>query len=195
MMVNFKGNIHYSNGWAKRSTKEKLLILFPIVTILVLTVGLASVTTAAYSQQANSTTGQQQSFLSSINTTHKSGTISSVQTDAQGKWNLDGEWSLDGINSGSPTFNAQFSMAKLDGSAKHQHNIYDFKIQGTPITNSTGTTYKGTATVSMKGNPATNVPVTIDLSDNGNFSIMIDPKATDNHFGNTPIIGTVTIAA
>jgi hypothetical protein len=190
-----KGNIHYSNGSLKISAKEILLALIPIFAILVLTTSLAPVTIAAYAQQANSTIGQQQSFLSSINTTHQSGTISSVQTDAQGKWNLNGAWSLNGINSASPSFNAQFSMTKLDGSANHNHTISDFKIQGSPITNSTGTIYKGTATVSLKNGPANNVPVTITVFNNDNFSIMIDPKATDNHFGNTPIMGIVTIAA
>jgi hypothetical protein len=86
-------------------------------------------------------------------------------------------------------------MTKLDGSANHQHTISDFKIAGTPITNSIGTIYKGTAIVSLKDGPANNVPVTITISNNNNFSIMIDPRATDNHFGNTPITGTVTIAA
>lgn len=49
-----------------------------------------------------------------------------------------------------------------------------------------------TATVSMRGVPVSNVPVSITLSDNGNISIMVDPKATDNHFGSTPIEGKVT---
>ena len=194
-MVESKGNIHNSNGSLKISAKEILLPLIPIFAILVLTATSTPVTIAAYAQQVNSTIGQQQSFLSSINTTHQSGTISSVQTDAQGKWNLNGAWSLNGINSASPSFNAQFSMTKLDGSANHNHTISDFKIQGSPITNSTGTIYKGTATVSLKNGSANNVPVTITVFNNDNFSIMIDPKATDNHFGNTPIKGTVTIAA
>ncbi|MGN6349356.1 MAG: hypothetical protein ACTHLL_06370 [Candidatus Nitrosocosmicus sp.] len=194
-MDNSKGNIYYSNGSLKEPAKEISPFLIPIFAILVLATGLTSINTAVYDQQANSTAGQIQSFLSSINTTHKSGTISSVQTDAQGKWNLDGAWSLNGINSGSPTFDAQFSMSKLDGSARHQHTISNFKIQGTPTTNSTGAIYKGTATVSLKNGPANNVPVTITINNNDNFSIMIDPKATSNHFGNTAIMGTVTIAA
>ena len=54
-----------------------------------------------------------------------------------------------------------------------------------------GSTYNGTA---MKEGPVSNVPIGITLSDNGNISIMIDPKTTDNHFGNTPIEGKVTTA-
>jgi outer membrane lipoprotein-sorting protein len=186
-MDNSKRNIHYSNGSVNKSTKEMLLLLVPILAILILAVSLTSANTV--SAQSNSTSQQQQA--SSSNTSDKSGTIKSVQTDAQGKWNLDGTWSLKGANSGSPTFTAEFSMAKLDGSAKHTHNISDFKIAGTQATDSSGTTYSGTATVSLKAGPATNVPVTILISNNGNFSINIDPKATENHFGNTPIMGKV----
>ena len=76
----------------------------------------------------------------------------------------------------------------------HKHTINDFKLTGNTTKTSTGTTYNGTATVSMKEGPASNVPISITLSDNGNTSIMIDAKATDNHFGNTPIEGKVTTA-
>jgi hypothetical protein len=187
-----KGKIPSSNGLVKGSVKELVMILIPITAIaalLVLATSLASTNTVF--GQTNSTTQNQQSS-SSTNTSDKSGTIKSVQTDAQGKWNLDGTWSFKGINSGSPSFNADFSMAKLDGSAKHKHTISDFKMTGTPSTNSSGTTYNGTATITMKDKPATNVPVNIVISNNGNFSIMVDPKATSNHFGDTPIMGKVT---
>ena len=189
-MDNSKRNIHYSNGLVKRSTKEMLLFLIPIFAILVLTVSLTAANTVF--AQTNSSTAQQQQ--SSSNTSDKSGTIKSVQTDAQGKWNLDGTWALKGVSSGSPTFTADFSMAKLDGSAKHTHNISDFKMVGKPATDNAGTTYSGTATVSLKAGPATNVPVTILISNNGDFSLNVDPKATESHFGNKPIMGKVNTA-
>jgi hypothetical protein len=189
-----KINIHSSNGLEKKSAREMVMLVIPIAVVavmLTLAISLTSATTVL--GQANSTTQpQQQSSSSSANTSDKSGTITSVQTDAQGKWNLDGTWSFKGINSGSPSFNADFSMAKLDGSAKHKHTISDFKMTGTPSTNSSATTYNGTATITMKDKPATNVPVNIVISNNGNFSIMVDPKATSNHFGDTPIMGKVT---
>ena len=189
-MDNSKRNVHYSNGSVNKSPKEILLLLTPLFAILVLAVSLTSANTVF--AQTNSTAQQQQSLSS--NTSDKTGTIKSVQTDAQGKWNLDGTWSLKVANSGSPTFTAEFSMAKLDGSAKHTHNISDFKIAGTPATDNLGTTYSGTATVSLKAGPANNVPVTILLSNNGDFSLNVDPKATENHFGNTPIMGKVNTA-
>jgi hypothetical protein len=122
----------------------------------------------------------------------KSGTIASTQEDQAGTWKLSGTWNSNNLNSNSPTFTSTFSMAKEDGSAMHKHTINDFKLTGNPATTSTGTTYDGTATVSMKDGPVSNVPVSITMSDNGNFSIMVDPKATKDHFGSTPIEGKVT---
>ena len=122
----------------------------------------------------------------------KSGTIASTQKDQAGTWKLSGTWNLNNPNSNSPSFTSTFSMAKEDGSAMHKHTINDFKLTGNPTKTSTGTTYDGTATISMKDGPVSNVPVSITLSDNGNFSIMIDPKATKSHFGNTPIEGKIT---
>jgi hypothetical protein len=84
-MDNSKGNIHNSNGSVKRSRKEMLLFLIPIFAILVLTVSLTAANTVF--AQTNSSTAQQQQ--SSSNTSDKSGTIKSVQTDVQGKKNLD----------------------------------------------------------------------------------------------------------
>ena len=194
-MNNFKENKPLNRLVKKSATKEKILFLVPLVAVattaimLILATSITSANTVF--GQTNSTAQQQQQSTSS-NTSDKSGIITSVQTDAQGKWNLNGTWSLKGVNSGSPTFTSEFSMAKLDGSSKHKHNISDFKIAGKPATDSSGTTYTGTATITMKEKPATNVPVTILISNNGAFSIKVDQKATADHFGNTPIMGKVT---
>jgi len=193
-MNNFKENKPLNRLVKQSGTKEKILLLVPLVAVATTAIMLILATSITSSNtvfgQTNSTTQQQQS--TSSNTSDKSGIITSVQTDAQGKWNLNGTWSLKGVNSGSPTFTSEFSMAKLDGSAKHKHNISDFKIAGKPATDSSGTTYTGTATITMKEKPATNVPVTILISNNGAFSIKVDQKATADHFGNTPIMGKVT---
>jgi hypothetical protein len=194
-MYNFKENKPLNRLVKKSATKEKILFLVPLVAVattaimLILATSITSANTVF--GQTNSTAQQQQQSTSS-NTSDKSGIITSVQTDAQGKWNLNGTWSLKGVNSGSPTFTSEFSMAKLDGSSKHKHNISDFKMAGKPATDSSGTTYTGTATITMKEKPATNVPVTILISNNGAFSIKVDQKATADHFGNTPIMGKVT---
>ena len=122
----------------------------------------------------------------------KSGTIASTQNDQAGTWKLSGTWNFNNLNSNSPTFTSTFNMVKVDGSGMHKHTINDFKLSGNPTKTSTGTTYTGTATVSMKGGPVSNVPVSITLSNNDNVSIMVDPKVTKNHFGNTPIEGKVS---
>lgn len=188
-MYKFKGNRNTSNGLKNKHTKGMFVFVIPIAVAAMLVFATSLASTNAVFGQTNSSSGQQQQSSSS----DKSGIIKSVQTDAQGKWNLDGTWNLKGANSASPTFDANFSMAKLDGSAKHKHTISDFKISGKPATDVSGaTTYSGTATVSLKNGPANNVPVTIIISKNGDFSLNVDPKATENHFGNTPIMGKVT---
>ena len=137
------------------------------------------------------TTANNTSATTGTSSADKTGTITSVQNDPAGTWKLSGTWNFNNLNSNSPTFTSTFSMAKMDGSAMHKHTINDFKLSGNPTKTSTGTTYNGTATVSMKEGPVSNVPISITLSDNGNISIMIDPKTTNNHFGNTPIGGKV----
>jgi hypothetical protein len=58
--------------------------------------------------------------------------------------------------------------------------------------NDKSTVYNGTATVSLKKGPVNNVPVTIKITNSGDFSLKVDPKLTENHFGDTPIMGKVT---
>lgn len=192
-MYKFKGNRNTSDGLNNKPAKEMFVFVIPIAVAAMLVFAISLAPTNAVFGQTNSSSGQQQQSTSFANTSDKSGIIKSVQTDAQGKWNLDGTWNLKGANSATPTFDANFSMAKLDGSAKHKHTISDFKIAGKPATDVSGaTTYSGTATVSLKDGPANNVPVTIIISKNGDFSLNVDPKATGNHFGNTPIMGKVS---
>ena len=87
------------------------------------------------------------------NSVDKSGTIASTQNDQAGIWKLSGTWNSNNLNSNSPTFTSTFNMVKLDGSGMHKHTINDFKLTGNPTKTSTGTTYTGTATVSMRGGP------------------------------------------
>jgi hypothetical protein len=163
---------------------------------LLLAVSMASLISmslpASFNIALAQTTANNTSATTGTSSADKTGTITSVQNDPAGTWKLSGTWNFNNLNSNSPTFTSTFSMAKMDGSAMHKHTINDFKLSGNPTKTSTGTTYNGTATVSMKEGPVSNVPISITLSDNGNISIMIDPKTTDNHFGNTPIEGKVT---
>ena len=67
------------------------------------------------------------------------------------------------MNSPAPMFNATFYMMKLNGSATHTHTISNFKLIGSPITNNNSTIFNGTANLTMKNGPVTDVPISIRL--------------------------------
>ncbi|MFL6358377.1 MAG: hypothetical protein ACJ72V_03415 [Nitrososphaeraceae archaeon] len=51
--------------------------------------------------------------------------------------------------------------------------------------------YNGTATITMKEGQVNDVPLSIRTLDDNVISIWVDPAKTMNHFGNTPIYGTI----
>jgi hypothetical protein len=89
------------------------------------------------------------------------------------------------------TFNSKFNMVMTNGSAKHDHKIYNFKLTSMSNPNNTTSVFNGTATITMKQGPVENVPVSIKRIDNNVISIWADPTKVNNHFGNTPIFGTI----
>jgi hypothetical protein len=89
------------------------------------------------------------------------------------------------------TFNSKFDMVMTNGSAKHDHRIYDFTLTGISMPNNSTTVYNGTATITMRQGPVPDVPVSIKTMDNNTVSIWVDPTKVNNHFGNTPIFGTI----
>jgi hypothetical protein len=91
----------------------------------------------------------------------------------------------------SPTFNSTFYMIKTDGTSKHTHSLYDFKVNADPIVNpgNNSTILNGTATVTMKGVPVKAVPTQITLLGDSAISILLEPTKIKNHFGNGPIYG------
>lgn len=82
-------------------------------------------------------------------------------------------------------------MVMTNGSALHDHEIYDFKLTNMTMPNNTTTVYNGTATITMRQGPVTNVPVSIKSMESNAISIWADPAMINNHFGNTPIFGTI----
>jgi hypothetical protein len=155
--------------------KNELAILMPSAFLAFLLIG-SSIVTAQPSPQ--------------------NGTISSIQNGPDGKptWKVSGTWNIVYQKSKSfETFNASFDMMKLDGSSAHKHTITatltsaDFKLNGKISTR----IYSGTATVSMKEGPVSNVPIVIKLSSDNSMSIMLDPVKTKGHFGNTSIQGKI----
>jgi hypothetical protein len=131
---------------------------------------------------------------------NQNGTVSSIQNGSDGRptWKVSGTWNLINQSSKSPIFNAAFDMMKLDGSSMHKHTIIaatitsaDFKVTGKTSTR----TYYGTAIISMKEGPVSNVPIIIKLLSDGSMSIMPDPIKTKGHFGNTPIQGKTPMSS
>ncbi|HEY7108398.1 MAG TPA: hypothetical protein VH415_03125 [Nitrososphaeraceae archaeon] len=88
-------------------------------------------------------------------------------------------------------FNAIFGMIKTDGTARHLHTISDLNLTGSAVNGKT-VALTGFATVAMKEGPVKNVPINIRIMNQDALSIWINPAKVNNHFGNTPIYGTVS---
>jgi len=132
------------------------------------------------------------------------GTIASLQNDENGNptWVVSGLYKAslsmnktqDGAATGSlpnATLNSKFNMVMTNGSAMHDHEIYDFTLTDMSMPNNSTTVFNGTATITMRQGPISDVPISIKAMDNNAVSIWIDPTKIQNHFGNTPIFGTI----
>ncbi|HEX2409104.1 MAG TPA: hypothetical protein VHJ38_18020 [Nitrososphaeraceae archaeon] len=141
------------------------------------------------------------------------GTISSIQNDESGTpaWILSGLWkgALTNMDKSNPdlstptvnnnnndnlptaTFEAEFDMVMLNGSALHKHSIYNFTLADISKVDDKNYQANGTATVTMKDGPVNNVPLSIKSINDNVISIWIDPTKVNNHFGNTPIFGLI----
>jgi hypothetical protein len=82
-------------------------------------------------------------------------------------------------------------MVMTNGSAMHDHEIYDFTLADMSMPDNTTTVYNGTATITMRQGPVPNVQVSIKSIESNVLSIWVDPTKINNHFGNTPIFGTI----
>jgi hypothetical protein len=146
------------------------------------------------SNDTTATNNQTQNSTGSSNDMIKGG-ITSLQIDPSDNtttWILGGVYRMENLSSTSPSFNASFYMVKTDGSSSHSHDIYDLLLN-TPVINDTTsnlTHLNGTATVTMKEGPITDVPTNITLLGNNAISIWIDPSKVNNHFGDTLVYGT-----
>jgi hypothetical protein len=144
---------------------------------------------------------------------YASGNIASLQNDKDRKsaWLLSSSWrgSLTNITSAmssssnanntaskknlpTATFNAVFSMVMLNGSELHRHQISNFSLTDMSMPNNGIIVYNGTATITMKEGPVNDVPLSIKTLNDNVISIWVDPAKTMNHFGNTPVYGTIT---
>jgi hypothetical protein len=134
------------------------------------------------------------------------GTISSIQNDESGNpaWVVSGHWKANLLSnqsnvtsqrnissSSGPTFNASVEMIMLNGTAAHTHTITNFVLANTSMPNNMTRIFNGTSTASMREGPVTDIPTGISIMGDKVISIWLDPSKINNHFGNTPIYGTV----
>jgi hypothetical protein len=141
---------------------------------------------------------------------YAAGTIASLQNDKNGKpeWIVSGLWkgSLTNLTSAMPssssntttnknvptaTFNAIFNMVMLNGTATHKHQISNFTLTSISMPNEKTVVSNGTATITMKEGPVNAVPLSVRTMEDNVISITPDPAKTKDHFGNTPIYGTI----
>jgi hypothetical protein len=131
---------------------------------------------------------------------YAAGTIASLQNDQNGNptWIVSGHWkaSMTGATAGanateSQSFDAAFAMVMTNGSAPHEHKIYNFTLTNMSTPNNTTMVFNGTATITMKDGPIPNVPINVTVMEGNVISISVDPDMINAHFGDTPIFGTV----
>jgi hypothetical protein len=149
---------------------------------------------------------------------YASGTISSIQNDESGNpsWILSGYWKAsltegesreNGNQSSSASnstsamgedmrkngkFVASFDMVMTNGSALHQHQLDNFTLTEISIPDNNTAVFNGTSTITMKDGPISNVPTSVTAMGNNVVSIYLNPTVINNHFGDTPIYGTIT---
>lgn len=149
---------------------------------------------------------------------YAAGTIASIQNDENGNpsWILSGYWKASLTkgeageygNQSTPASNstlamgkdmsqngkfvASFDMVRTNGSALHQHQIDNFTLTEMSMPDNNTAVFNGTSTITMKDGPVSNVPTSVTDMGNNVVSIYLDPAAVSNHFGDTPIYGTIT---
>jgi hypothetical protein len=145
-------------------------------------------TTATTSTTAtNSTTGASPSSNQGID----EGRIVSLVEDKSGNPTaiLSGRWSMKVPS----LFNATITMVNPDGTGSHRHRIEDFKATSNSVVNTEELkAMNGTASLTMpEGTPFKKVPISVRLMNNSTLTIKVDPRATGDHFGTTPIYGII----
>src|SRR5918996_2884073 len=198
--------------------KTKILTISVIVSTAILMSGILHNSAIAFPQQKQEYSHNKMMMQPGL---YAFGTIASLQNDENGNptWIVSGIWkgslsmgnetqgvegnqtnatsaaatNITSTTGDAPnaTFNSKFNMVMTNGSAMHDHVIYDFKLASMTNPNNTTSVFNGTATITMRQGPVENVPVSIKRIDNNVISIWADPTMINNHFGNTPIFGTI----
>jgi hypothetical protein len=181
---------------------KKILTISLIVSAAILVSGIIQNNAIAYPQQKQGYSHDDKMMKPG---SYAFGTIASLQNDENGNptWIVSGLYKAslsmnnktqDGAATGSlpnATVDSKFNMVMTNGSAMHDHEIYDFTLTDMSMPNNSTTVFNGTATITMRQGPVPDVPVSIRAMENNAVSIWVEPTKINNHFGNTPIFGTV----
>jgi hypothetical protein len=192
--------------------QSKLLSILFIVSAAILVSGAIQSSAIAYAQQKQGYSPQNKMMQPGL---YAFGTIASLQNDENGNptWILSGLWegsltnktqggegnqstattnaSTATANLPNATLHSKFNMVMTNGSAMHDHEVYDFTLTGISMPDNSTTVYNGTATITMRQGPVPDVPISIKAMDDNAVSIWVDPTKINNHFGNTPIFGVI----
>ncbi len=142
------------------------------------------------------------------------GTISSIQNneDSDPFWIVSGHWKTNLLNvanhsqtaasqgnvleqqqgTSAPVFNTSVRMITLNGTGEHTHTITNFALGNISKLNNMTTVFEGTSTASLRDGPVTDIPTTITITNGKVISMWLDPAKINNHYGDTPVYGTVT---
>jgi hypothetical protein len=173
--------------------KSRILTISLIISAAILLSGIIQNNAIAYPQQKQGNSYHNKMMQPGV---YASGTISGLQNDENGNptWIVSGIWKGSLSTTGNPpnaTLYSKFNMVMTNGSALHDHEIYDFKLTNITTLNDSITIYNGTATITMRQVPVTNIPISVKSLESNVISIWADPALTNSHFGDTPIYGTI----
>ncbi len=196
--------------------QSKLLSALFIVFAAILVLGAIQSSALAYPQQKQGYAHHNKMMMQPG--LYAFGTIASLQNDENGNptWIVSGLWkgslSMSNKTQGGEVnqtiatatnasvatgslpnaiFYSKFNMVMTNGSAMHDHEIYDFTLTDMSMPDKTTTVYNGTATITMRQGPVPNVQVSIKSIESNVLSIWVDPTKINNHFGDTRIFGTI----
>lgn len=119
-------------------------------------------------------------------------------------WMVSGRWSIAESPSNSTNttssnikFNANVTMASVDGTGVHRHKLTGFNLSNSIFHNKSATingTVSFTSSGSNIGIPEenfNNIPIIIKIMNLRTISINLDNKMVNQHFGNSPIYGKI----
>ena len=182
---------------------KKTLTISLIVSAAILVSGIIQNNAIAYPQQKQGYSHHDKMMMKPGS--YAFGTIASLQNDENGNptWIVSGLYKASlsmnnktqgGAATGSlpnATVDSKFNMVMTNGSAMHDHELYDFTLTDMSMPNNSTAVFNGTATITMRQGPVPDVPVSIKAMENNAVSIWVEPTKIQNHFGNTPIFGTI----